>query len=108
MIETGEGPQLTIIMLSRYFSLLWKVQDMLRQGKSQAEILSSIHISPYYFKGYLEAARRYSSAQIEKAFHVLLDADVQLKSTSPDPYHLMEMSVYSLINDPKSSDIVPS
>ena len=37
---------------------------------------------------------------------VLLDADVQLKSTSPDPYHLMEMLVYSLINDMKSAETV--
>ena len=106
MIETGEGPQLSIIMLTRYFNLVWKVQDMLKHGESETEIIAATRISPYYFKGYAEAARRFSSLQIENSFRVLLDADIQLKSTSPDPYHLMEMLVYSLIRDIKLDETV--
>lgn len=106
MTETGEAPQLSIIMLTRYFSLVWKVQDMLKHGESETEIIAATRISPYYFKNYAEAARRFSSSQIENSFGVLLDADIQLKSTSPDPYHLMEMLVYSLIHDSKSTEIV--
>jgi DNA polymerase III subunit delta len=99
MIEVGETPQLTIIMLSRFFHLIWKVQDMLKYGEPESEIIAATRISPYYFKAYAEAARRFSSSQIEHAFSVLLEADVQLKSTSPDPSHLMELLVYSLITD---------
>ncbi|MGD1045656.1 MAG: DNA polymerase III subunit delta [Bacteroidota bacterium] len=106
MIETGEAPQLSIVMLTRYFHLVWKVQDMLRHNASEAEVLAATRISPYYFKDYAEAARRFSSSQIENSFGILLDADVQLKSTSPDPYHLMEMLVYSLIHDSKSAETV--
>ncbi len=106
MIETGEAPQLSIIMLTRYFNIVWKIQDMLKFGASETEIIAATKISPYYFKDYLEAARRFSSLQIENSFSVLLDADLQLKSTSPDPFHLMEMLVYSLITDIKSADIV--
>ena len=106
MTETGEAPQLSIIMLTRYFSLVWKVQDMLKHGESETEIIAATRISPYYFKNYAEAARRFSSSQIENSFGVLLDADIQLKSTSPDPNHLMEMLVYSLIYDSKSAETV--
>ncbi|MCX6120678.1 MAG: DNA polymerase III subunit delta [Ignavibacteriales bacterium] len=106
MIETGEAPQLSIIMLTRYFHLVWKVQDMIRHGASEPEVIAATRISPYYFKDYAEAARRFSSLQIENSFRVLLEADVQLKSTSPDPYHLMEMLVYSLIHDSKSIESV--
>ena len=102
MIETGETPQLSIIMLTRYFNLVWKVQEMLKHGASEPETIAATRISPYYFKEYAEAARRFSSSQIEHAFGVLLEADIQLKSTSPDPYHLMEMLVYSLIHDTQS------
>ena len=104
MIEIGETPQLSIVMLTRYFSLLWKLQDMQRQGKSENEIVSAMHVSPYYYKGYAEAAARYSSAQIERSFGVLLEADIQLKSTSPDTYHLMEMLVFSLVSDPRPAE----
>jgi len=106
MTETGEAPQLSIVMLTRYFHLIWKVQDMLRQGASEPEVIAATRISPYYFKDYAEAARRYSSAQIENSFGVLLQADVQLKSTSPDPTHLMEMLVYSLIHESRSIGMI--
>jgi len=99
MVETGESPQLSIVMLTRYFHIVWKVQDMLKYGVSESEICTAIKISPYYFKDYAEAARRFSSSHIEHSFYSLLEADVQLKSTSPDPYHLMEMLVYTLIQD---------
>jgi DNA polymerase-3 subunit delta len=105
MTETGEPPpQLSIVMLTRYFNLVWKVQDMIKHGESDTEIIAATRISPYYFKDYAEAARRFSSSQIENSFGLLLDADVQLKSTSPDPYHLMEMLVYSLIRDIKTPE----
>jgi DNA polymerase III delta subunit len=94
-------------MLTRFFNLIWKVQDMLRHGESESAILAATRVSPYYFKEYTEAARRFSSSQVEQAFAVLLDADVQLKSTSPDPSHLMEMLVYSLIANGMSGEPVP-
>jgi DNA polymerase III delta subunit len=81
---------------------------MLKHGESESDIITATRISPYYFKEYAEAARRFSSSQIENSFEVLLDADVQLKSTSPDPSHLMEMLVYTLIADRKSVETVSS
>ena len=108
MIETGETPQLSIVMLTRYFNLIWKVHDMLKHNESETEIIAATKISPYYFKDYAEAARRFSSSHIENSFGVLLDADVQLKSTSPDPSHLMEMLVYTLIADRKSVETISS
>ena len=68
MIDTGEAPQLSIMMLTRYFTLVWKVQDMLKYGASETEIIAATRISPYYFKDYAEAARRFSSSQIENSF----------------------------------------
>jgi DNA polymerase-3 subunit delta len=108
MIETGETSQLTIVMLTRYFNLLWKLQNLLAHNTSETEALAATRISPYYFKDYTAAIKQYSPTQIEHAFQVLLEADVQLKSTSPDPYHLMEMLVYSLIRDhrPAEADLL--
>jgi DNA polymerase III subunit delta len=99
MIESGEASQLTIVMLTRYFNILWKLRDFLGHGISETEALAATRISPYYFKDYVAAMNRFSPEQIENAFRVLLEADIQLKSTSPNPYHLMEMLVYSLIRD---------
>jgi len=106
MIEAGEASQLTIVMLTRYFNILWKLQNLFEQGTSETEVLAATRISPYYFKDYAAAAKRFTQPQIENAFRVLLEADIQLKSTSPNPYHLMEMLVYSLIRDQQPSEKV--
>jgi hypothetical protein len=74
---------------------------MLKRNLPESSILESTRISPYYLRGYLDASEKYSNPEIENAFAVLLDADVKLKSTSPDPFHLMEMLVYSLIHSPQ-------
>ncbi len=98
MLETGEAPQLIIIMLTRYFTLLWKIQDLLNQNKNETEILSAVKIHQFYLKDYISAVKNFSPIQIEAAFDILLETDLKLKTTSPDHYHLMEMLVYSLIN----------
>lgn len=105
MIETGETPQLIIIMLTRYFNLLWKVQSFLSQNMSESEILASTRISPFYFKDYSAAVKKFTLLHIEYAFQLLLQADIQLKSTSPDPHHLLEMLVYELIREPRSLEL---
>jgi DNA polymerase-3 subunit delta len=108
MIEMGEAIQLIIVMLTRYFNLIWKVQDLISRESSESDILSATRISPYYLKNYIEAARRFSSTQIEHCFSALLEADVQLKSTSPDPHHLIEMLIYSLVRGPQISESISS
>jgi DNA polymerase-3 subunit delta len=99
MVEIGESPQLVIVMLTRYFSILWKIQDMIKRGVSESEVISSTRISPYYIKNYTDAAKKFSTVEIERAFAILLEADIKLKSISPDPYHLMEMLVYLLVRN---------
>ena len=106
MLETGETPQMMIVMLTRYLSLLWKIQDLLKRKISETEIPTILRISPYYLKNYTEAATLFSTAQIERSFNLLLEADIQLKSVSPDPYHLMEMLVFSLIRNPQPIDVM--
>ncbi|MBN1398057.1 MAG: DNA polymerase III subunit delta [Bacteroidetes bacterium] len=99
MLEAGESSQLMIVMLTRYFNILWKLQSLFEQHVSDTDAIASIRVSPYYFKDYDAAARLFTKDQIEHSFSALLEADVKLKSTSPNPYHLMEMLVYSLIRE---------
>lgn len=106
MLETGESPQMMIAMLTRYFSLLWRVQELIKNHASESDILAKSRISPYYLKDYVDAASRYSEEQIRYSFDALLTADVQLKSTSPDPYHLMEMLTFSLIKNLHTNEVV--
>jgi DNA polymerase III subunit delta len=97
MLDAGETPVMMIVMLTRYFTTLWKIQGLLHNGISEQSIASELKMSPFILKNYLSAATKFSSHDFELAFAALLDADVQLKSTSPDPYHLMEMLIYALV-----------
>lgn len=97
MIESGETPQMIIAMLSRYFALLWKVRELVGRQTSDAEIAAMVRVPPYHLRNYTDAAKLFSDEQLAQSFTNLLEADLRLKSSSPDPYHLMEMLMYSLI-----------
>jgi DNA polymerase-3 subunit delta len=97
MLDAGETPVMMIVMLTRYFTTLWKIQGLLQNGMAEQAIASELKMSPFILKNYLSAATKFSTHDFEHAFAALLDADIQLKSTSPDSYHLMEMLMYALV-----------
>jgi DNA polymerase-3 subunit delta len=106
MIESGETPQMIIAMLTKYFAVLWRIRELLGLKSSEADIASRVGIPPYHLKNYLEAAPRFSEGHMADALAILLKADVQLKSTSPDPSELVEMLMYSLIRDVSAEESV--
>jgi len=105
MLDAGETPVMMIVMLTRYFTALWKIQGLLQGGMTEQSIASELKMSPFILKNYLSAATKFSTDDFEYAFAALLEADIQLKSASPDPFHLMEMLVYALV---RSASVVPA
>jgi DNA polymerase III subunit delta len=105
MLDAGETPVMMIVMLTRYFTALWKIQGLLQNGLAEPSIASELKMSPFILKNYLSAAAKFSTHDFERAFAALLDADLQLKSASPDPYHLMELLMYALV---RSTPVVES
>jgi DNA polymerase-3 subunit delta len=95
MIEAGESPQGIIVMLTRYFSALWKIQELRMHGTAENIIAGEVKISPYFLKEYLAASQKFSPGRFESAFKALLEADIDLKSTSPDPLACMTLMIYS-------------
>ncbi len=84
MLNAGETPVMMIVMLTRYFTTLWKIQGLLQSGMSEQSIAGEVKMSPFILKNYLSAATKFSTNDFEHAFVALLDADIQLKSTSPE------------------------
>ncbi|HEX9829118.1 MAG TPA: DNA polymerase III subunit delta [Bacteroidota bacterium] len=97
MLELGESPQLMIVMLTRFFTQLYKLSELKQRRATDQLIASELGIKPYYVKQYVAFSANFSNEHIEQNFRALLDADVTLKSTSRDQRLVMDLLIYSLV-----------
>jgi DNA polymerase-3 subunit delta len=96
MLNAGESPTVIIIMLTRYFTLLWKLTELRKKGMTGKELASRLRINPYFLTEYTDAVGRYTVAEIERSFDLLASADERLKSTSTDPKLVMQLLILGL------------
>lgn len=96
MLEAGESPVMIIVMLTRLYTILWKLHDMKRRGVPAQAQGAEAGLAPFQMKEFAEAASRHDRTDVERAFSVLVDADEQIKSTSTDPRVVMEVLVVQL------------
>lgn len=108
MMQSSEQPTRIIIMLTRFFTQLWKLQDLRLKRSPDSEIASLIGVPSYYLKKYVAYQSKFSPGQIERAFRALLEADTTLKTISRDPKLVMELLVYELINGSRQRETAVS
>jgi DNA polymerase-3 subunit delta len=97
MLEAGQSPQMIIVMLTRFFTQLWKLSDARTRKMADQEVAREIGVPPYYVKQYLEFRSNFDVDQIERNFKSLLEADTVLKSTSRDPHLVLDLLIISLM-----------
>lgn len=95
MMDLGESPILIIMMLTRYFTTLWKLHDLRRRGST--DLASASGVNPYYLKDYVATLGHYSVAELERSFEILATADELLKSTSMGPSQVMQNMLIQLM-----------
>ncbi|MCX6133379.1 MAG: DNA polymerase III subunit delta [Ignavibacteriales bacterium] len=98
MLEAGQAPLMIIVMLTRFFTQLWKLSDMKARRMGEQEIAREIGVPPYYVKQYIEFRSNFDVDQIEQNFKALLEADTVMKSTSRDPHLVLDLLVLSLMH----------
>jgi DNA polymerase-3 subunit delta len=108
MLEAGQSPQMVIVMLTRFFTQLWKLTDLRSRRLPDTEIAHEIGVSPYFVKQIIEFRSNFDIQQIEENFKSLLEADTVLKSTSRDPRLVLDLLVLSLISPAVDSLRVPA
>lgn len=99
MLELGESPIGILTMLGRHFSILLKIKHGTKAGKSQSQLISIAGIPPYFIKDYVAQAKNFSLKQLQRAFSLLLNADVELKSSYQKPHIVLELLAYNLIKN---------
>lgn len=102
MYYFGEQPVGMIVMLHRQFILLWQICDKREAGRPMKEIenfmMANYRIYPNLFHNdYWLQAQNYSTSEIQKCFTSLLDADIQLKSSSVKNDLIMQKLIFQLI-----------
>jgi len=97
MLEIGESPIYIVSMLTTYFVRLWKIKTLLKAGKNKNEIAELCNIHFYFISKYLQQAAAFSEKEIETNFEILLEADVNLKTSYQKPHLVMDLLMYRLL-----------
>lgn len=71
-----------IVMLHKYFFNLLTFQELKKITNNEKELASKIGSHPFYLKDYELASKRYGFMEISKIFELLLQKDIELKSTT--------------------------
>jgi len=101
MLMAGESATSIIVMLTRFYTFLWRIHDMGRRGVPNQEQSSELGIfKPNHLKEYQDAASKFSPSQIEAAFEHLAVTDFALKSSGGTPQLLMHLMLLKLFGIP--------
>jgi DNA polymerase-3 subunit delta len=106
MLEVGESVPFIVVMLTNYFVALWKLRELRRPGIVEADQAAGAKIPAFALREYAEALRRYSAAEVERAFILLASADEQIKTTSADHGRIMLTLLVQLMGGEHVTDTV--
>lgn len=98
MLRLGESEQLIISMLTRYFSVLWRLTELKIKTRDTLELGRSLGISSFFINEYLAACNKFSYSEIKDTFNILQKTDFKLKSTSIDSDAIMQLMLISIID----------
>lgn len=97
--EEGKNAILLLVMLTRFFQIIWKVKyhkaNRVSDNVIQSQHLNEIH--PAFKNDYITYANRYSRIKMSRVFDLLLTADYKLKSTDIDVNILLTKLVVDII-----------
>lgn len=86
-------PSYIIIMLSRQFKSILRVNNLLKNGLTNAVIASQLKIKPFLINKYQRQSRNFNDAILTKAVHECGDIDINIKSGKVDPFIALEIFI---------------
>jgi DNA polymerase-3 subunit delta len=100
MLENGENAIMIITMLTKFFTVLWKLNALQRQHISPKDIKDN-HMKEVFWKfrdDYLKFSRNYKLKSLRKCFGILYKTDCDMKSLNIPENILLELMVIKLVN----------
>ncbi|RLC45788.1 MAG: DNA polymerase III subunit delta [Candidatus Cloacimonadota bacterium] len=98
MLENGASGVYLITMLLRFFKELWLIKILRENHITEQEIWTTHlpHVFYFYRKERIQLARNFTIKEIAQIFALLLNTDIEIKSTSTSERILMEMLIYKI------------
>jgi len=100
MMENNESAVFVIVMLTRFFTILWRIEVLRQRGLSDSEISNKhLHEVFYSFRtDYLSQAKNYRMVKLREIFELLLQADIDLKSIAIQEKIILDILTYKICN----------
>ncbi|MDD3051571.1 MAG: DNA polymerase III subunit delta [Candidatus Cloacimonetes bacterium] len=99
ILSNDESGVFIIVMLTRFFLILWKIRILLEKNYSENTIseqyLPAIH--RMFRNNYIRYAKNYRLKEIRKIFSFLLNADCEIKTSSIKETVLIEMMLFNIL-----------
>lgn len=103
LLEQGKGQVYIISMLTRYFTILTRIKELIDQKATPREIGSSLGFSDRIYFKYLSGRKAYSQADLFRISQAIHEADLLSKSTSIEEKTLISLLLVKILS--KSDDI---
>jgi len=97
MLQAGESEQLILTMLTRYFTILWRLLELRSRTRDQNEMARGVGITPFFLNEYLAALSRYPMTHLRNAFESLLQTDLMLKTSNIPSEVVLELLLISVV-----------
>ena len=96
LLSEGQAPLMVLAMMTRHFRQMWKIKELTAQKVPQNEFPKRVGVSPYFLKGLLQQASRFSNQHYRQVFDQFLITDLALKSSGGDPKMYLEKLVLEI------------
>lgn len=96
LLETGKPPLMILGMIVRQFRLLVQTRWLLDEGFASSELAARLKIHPYVAGKLRSQAVYFTSAQLRRAYDLLLQSDVAIKQGQLSPEAALDLLVVQL------------
>ena len=79
VLSEGGAPLFILAMLLRQWRQMAIAREMIHSGMPESAIAKKVPMPPFFFRAFLQQLRKWRLVEIEKAFHLSLSVDSQLK-----------------------------
>jgi DNA polymerase-3 subunit delta len=95
LLQSGEQPIAFLGLLARHVRLLWQIKSLEESGKDYPEIKKLLGLPDFVLSKLKEQSHAFSTKQLRALHRRLYEADIQLKSTSLPPIHVLSSILLS-------------
>jgi DNA polymerase III subunit delta len=99
LLEQGKGQVYIISMLTRYFTLVARIKELISIKAAPREAASNLGFSDRLYYKYMNAGKVYSNAELFQISQAIHEADLLSKSTSIEEKTLISILLTNILTD---------